>query len=139
MAGKDGKVYIYMVQDQRLQATFAMKAPIQDVSFSENGIWIAVVERGSQQVQIWDLRKSSVVNVLHFSGPVEKVQFDYTGQFLAAGGPQATEVQYYDRNSKKWQEHPVLTRAVGIVNVKWGPMAKGLAVLQADGALNMMK
>lgn len=56
---------------------------MQDLAFSENGIWFAAVARGSPNVVIFDLRKegkAAEAKVLEIGGQVDSLRWDYSGK-----------------------------------------------------------
>ena len=93
-------------------------ASVTDISFSENGTWFAVVNKGSSNASVWDIRKQSVVKVLEAGSAVEKVSWDYTGQYLALAGTGSLSVQHFTKASKSWSE--LLRKAVPSKDVAWG-------------------
>jgi len=105
------------------------------LSFSENGTWLAAVIEASQNVSIWDLRKSSLLKVLETGGVVVSVRWDYTGQFLATAGPSGITVQQYSKSAKEWSEP--LRSAEPAVAVDWGYQAQNLVLLN-EGTLTIL-
>ena len=55
--GADGQIKLFHVKTGESAANFDLGAPVQDITFSENGIWFAAVAKGSNSVVIFDLRK----------------------------------------------------------------------------------
>ena len=117
-------------------ATFDAQGPLSNISFSENGTWLAVAVKGSGAVQIWDLRKSSLITSLEIGGAVSNVRWDYTGQFLATAGASGVTVQQYQKSSKSWSEP--LRKAMPCLDVSWGTRAKNLIVLTEQGSLQVL-
>lgn len=111
-------------------ATFEASSPLQALDFSENGIWLAAVTKGSTSVSIWDLRKGSEIKALETGNQVETIKWDYTGQFLLTGGPSGTTVQQYSKAAKDWSE-PLRT-GVPALGLAWGQQAKDILVLGDD-------
>lgn len=132
-----GQIKIFDVKSSALAATFDLSGPIQSICFSENGFWLAAAVAGSTAVSIWDLRKTAEIKSLDFGGQVDCVRFDYTGQFLVGSGPAGLTVQYYDKGSKSWNEP--LRKAMSATAVEWGPSAKSLVVLTADGGISVLQ
>lgn len=91
--GTEGSVvHVWETRSQNNVAKFETKAgaPITDISFSENGYFLATAAGDS--VKVWDLRKLKNIKTIvpYDSGaPVTTVKFDYSGQYLAAGGMDA--------------------------------------------------
>lgn len=120
-----------------VQAVFELQAPIAAMSFSENGFWLAVATQGSSTVEIWDLRKSIAVHKLDCSSRIDAIEWDYTGQYLAAGGPNIIVVHHYNKTSKSWSQP--LKKAAPVTALRWGALAKELAVLTTNGAFGVVK
>lgn len=136
--GVDGTIKLYTVTTSELAHTFPATAsqPAISMEFSENGTWLCSAQEGSSIVTIWDLRKLSSLTTQDMGTPVNAIAFDYTGQFLAAGGPGGLLVKQYDKKSKKWSEP--LRKAVSAANVQWGAQAKTLVALTPDGAITLL-
>ena len=112
-------------------ANFDGSGPLQTLSFSENGTWLAAVARGSTSVSIWDLRKSAEIKVVETGGQITTALWDYTGQFLATVGPSGITVQQYSKSAKEWSEP--LKSAEPAIGVAWGLTAKSLVSLNETG------
>jgi pre-mRNA-processing factor 19 len=67
---------------------------------------------------------------------VDDVKWDYTGQFLAAVGPNGISVQQYTKSTKSWSEP--LQSAIPAVAVQWGPEAKSLVVVDEAGTITVL-
>ena len=134
--GADGQIRVYEVKSGAHAANFDVSGSLQDLSFSENGTWLAAVSKGSTSVSIWDLRKSTQIKVLDVGGQVERIRWDYTGQFLAIAGPSGLVIQQYSKSSKEWSEP--LRSAVPAVAIEWGPGAQSVISLGADGAVTIL-
>lgn len=117
-------------------ANFELSDSVQDLTFSENGTWLAAVSKGSTTVSIWDLRKSTQIKVLEVGGQIERVRWDYTGQFLAIAGPSGLAVQQYSRSTKEWSE--LLRSAEPAVALEWGSRAQSVVSLGPDGAVTIL-
>ena len=112
-----GQIKVFDVKTGSNAANFDCASAVQHFAFSENGTWLAAVTRGEASVGIWDLRKAAQIKSLHVGGEVERVAWDYTGQFLAAAGPGGVAVHCYAKSSKQWSES--LRSAVPAVAVQW--------------------
>lgn len=134
--GIDGQVKVFDVKSGTNAANFESPGPIQALSFSENGTWLAVVVKGQTSITIWDLRKAAQTKVLEIGSEVESIRWDYSGQFLAAAGPSGLAVQQYSKTAKEWSEP--LRSAVSAKGVEWGPRAQSLVSVSADGALTVL-
>ena len=119
-----------------LAATFDLGAPVKALVFSENGIWLAALTEGSSSVSIWDLRKSGEIKSLEMGGKVDTISWDYTGQFLAGGGPGGITVQQYSKAEKAWSIP--LQVAVPATAIAWGSAAQSLLAINSDGVLTAL-
>lgn len=134
-----GAIKLFDVKSAQTLHTFpapSPASPAQALTFSENGTWLASASSGSTLVQIWDLRKTNLLKSLDVGTTVEGLAWDYTGQYLAACGPGGIAVSQYVKASKAWQEP--LKKAVGAVDVCWGPNAAALVVLTDEGGVSVM-
>lgn len=137
--GIDGQIKLFHVKTGENAANFELGGPVQDVAFSENGIWFAAVARGSNSVVIYDLRKegkAAEAKVLEIGGQVDSIRWDYTGQFLAASGPRGLTISQYTKSSKSWSD--VISTAVPATAVEWGPEAKSLITVNIDGIVTVL-
>ena len=73
------------------------------------------------------------MKVLEIGSRVDSIHWDYTGQFLLAGGPNGLAVQQYSKASKSWSEP--LRSAVPAVAVSWGKSARSILAVNAEGIL----
>jgi pre-mRNA-processing factor 19 len=111
--------------------------PVRAISFSENGTWFAVAQKGSNSVSVWDLRKQGApIKVLDVGSPVDSLCWDYTGQFLATAGSGSVSIHQYTKSSKSWSV-PV-QKAVPARDVAWGASANSLVALTPDGGLSFL-
>jgi pre-mRNA-processing factor 19 len=137
--GIDGQVKLFHVKTGENAANFEVGGPVQDISFSENGIWFAAVARGSSSVVIFDLRKegrAAEAKVLEIGGQVDSIRWDYTGQYLAASGPRGLTISQYAKSSKSWSD--VISTAVPATAVEWGLEAKTLITVNSDGVVTVL-
>ena len=137
MGSADGTVSIFTLKSASKEHTFEFQSPIQALSFSENGSWLAVATQGSSTVEIVTLTKMNTVHRLDFGSAVNTIEWDYTGQYLAAGGGGFVGVQVYDKGAKTWS-YP-LTKALGVTKLHWGPSAKGLVVMTTQGSIQTVR
>ena len=120
-------------------ATFSLGAPIQALTFSENGFWLAASAKGQSSITIFDLRKegaAATAKVLETGGAVQSLAWDYTGQFLATAGPSGLTVQQYTKSSKKWSEP--FRSSTPAVGVRWGADAKKLIAVNGEGVVSVL-
>lgn len=132
----DGQIKLYDMKSGANAANFNLSGSLQDLTFSENGTWLAAVSKGSTVVSIWDLRKSMQIKLLEVGGQIERVRWDYTGQFLAIAGPSGQAVQQYSKSTKEWSEP--FRSAVPAVALEWGSRAQSLVSLGPDGAVTIL-
>ena len=137
VGGTDGQIKIFETKTGSNAAVFDESGPIQALSFSENGTWLAAVVTGGSTAAIWDLRKSTQLHVLDFGGRIDCIKWDYTGQYLAGAGPGGVTVQHYDKASKSWSQP--LMKAVSGTALEWGSNAKSLVLLTAEGTISILK
>ncbi|KAH8811945.1 WD40-repeat-containing domain protein [Xylogone sp. PMI_703] len=137
--GVDGQIKIFHTKTGEPAATFDLGGPVQDISFSENGFWFAAVAKDSMTITIFDLRKegkAAEAKVLEIGGTVVSTRWDYTGQFLAASGPNGLTITHYNKSSKSWTD--VISIAVPATAVQWGPQAETLATVNGDGIVTIL-
>lgn len=88
---------------------------------------------------IFDIRKegkAAEAKILEIGGPVDAIQWDYTGQFLAASGPRGLTISQYTKSTKSWSD--ALSVAVPATAVQWGEEAKSLITVDSDGVVNVL-
>lgn len=133
-----GKLKLFMTKTLEQAAEFDLGAPVQAVEFSENGFWLAGTAKGQTTVTIFDLRKegtAATAMVLETGGSVQTLAWDYTGQFLATGGPTGVTVQQYLKSSKAWSE-PFRTAAPSVA-VRWGQAGRKLVSVNGEGVVTV--
>ncbi|KAI8248217.1 Pre-mRNA-processing factor 19 [Colletotrichum sp. SAR 10_77] len=129
-----GEIKLFHTTSLEFATAFSLGAPVEAVTFSENGFWLAATAKGQSSVTIFDLRKegdAARAKTLETGGPVQSLAWDYTGQFLATGGAGGVTVQQYIKSSKAWSEP--FRSSVAAASVKWGPGAKQLVSVNEDG------
>lgn len=127
-----------MTKTMEQAASFSLGAPIEALTFSENGFWLAASAKGQSSVTIFDLRKegdAATAKVLEVGGAVRSVAWDYTGQFLATAGPSGVTIQQYAKSAKKWSEP--FRSATPAVAVRWGADAKTLVAVNGEGVVTV--
>ena len=135
--GADGQIKLYEMRTGTNAANFDATGPLEAVEFSENGIWLAAVVKGSTSVSIWDLRKAVQIKLLETGGQILSVRWDYTGQYLATAGPTGVAIQHYLKSSKEWSE--LIRSAVPAVSIDWGSRAQNLVALDGDGVITVLR
>lgn len=137
--GVDGQIKLFHVKSGESAANFELDGPVQDITFSENGIWFAAVAKGSTSVVIFDLRKegkAAEAKILEIGGKVDSIRWDYTGQFLAASGPGGLTISQYTKSTKSWAD--VISLAVPATAIAWGPQANSLITVNSDGIVTVL-
>ncbi|PHH69233.1 hypothetical protein CDD82_7902 [Ophiocordyceps australis] len=130
-----GDVRLFRTTTLEQAASYQFDGPIQAISFSEKGFWLATAVKGKSAVTMTDLRKSgpAASKELEASGPVLTLDWDYTGQFLAAGSDSGLTVHQYTRSTKQWNE--IFRDSVPTSLVRWGTEGKKLVSVNEDGAV----
>ena len=136
MGSVDGHISVYDVKSGTNAATFDEPGPLSALSFSENGTWLAAAVKGSTSVSIWDLRKLEQIKIIEFGNVASTVQWDYTGQFLAIGGPSGVAVHQYSKSAKGWLD--IMMSATPAVSLAWGSEAKSLVILDAEANISVL-
>jgi pre-mRNA-processing factor 19 len=136
-SGKDGQIRLFDVKSGTEAATFDLGRAVRTLFFSENGIWLAAATESSPTVSIWDLRKMAEIKSLDTgSSRVDSISWDYTGLFLATGGPEGVTVQQYSKASKAWSEP--LKSAVPAIAVAWGRGAHKIVTVNEAGVITVL-
>ncbi|KAK2605877.1 hypothetical protein QQS21_003717 [Conoideocrella luteorostrata] len=133
-----GDVKLYMTKSLEQAAVFKLGAPVEALTFSENGFWLAATAKGQTTVTIFDLRKegdAATAKVLETGGSVQSLAWDYSGQYLATGGSSGVTVQQYIKSSKKWSEP--FRNSTAVVGVRWGESARKLLAVNDQGVVSV--
>ena len=117
-------------------ANLESTGPIEAISFSENGTWLASAAKGFTNVSVWDLRKAAVIHTIDIASPILALQWEYTGQFLAIAGPSGLVVQHYSKSTKEWSEP--LKSAMPSLAVGWGLNASSIYCLDTEGSVTTL-
>jgi len=128
----DSMVRIWDIKTQDNVHTFeGHKGQVKSVAFSENGYYMASCAEDNV-VMLWDLRKLKNFATINAEG-ASAVDFDFSGQFLAAAAGQSITVY----NSKTWEVVKTFNDAHSsqITDIKWGQDAKFLASTSMDRSL----
>ncbi|KAK6521113.1 hypothetical protein TWF506_001345 [Arthrobotrys conoides] len=134
---RNATVEVFDTRENKVLAKFEpLGGPVKSLKFSENGFWLAVACKGDNTVSLWDLRKGQMTKALEIGSVVESIAWDYTGQYLATGGPQGVTVQHYSKASKGWSVP--LQSAVPAVAVAWGARAESLVTLSSEGTITVL-
>lgn len=101
--GRDGAVDIYDVTSTQKVSTIEVnKGEVTDVQFALNGFWIVVSsvnDKNEGSVDVYDLRKSTLVHNIAFASPV-----------LATIDPSSLILVTYDEGSKKLAAHAYMKK-----------------------------
>ncbi|KAI1393290.1 Prp19-domain-containing protein [Hypoxylon trugodes] len=134
-----GEIKLFMTKTGEEAAAFSLGAPVQAITFSENGFWFAATAKGQTTVTIFDLRKegeAAQAKVLDIGSAVQSLAWDYSQQFLATAGPAGVTVQQYSKGSKSWSEP--LRAAVSAVDIKWAANGSKLVAVNGDGVISVL-
>ncbi len=132
----DGTVRIWDVSSQQNVAAFEChKSEVTDISFSENGYYLATCSKNENFVKIWDLRKPKNIKTLELAEKdvINSVEFDVSGSYLGVVGKNS-----YICNVKDWTlstsntEHSDL-----ITGIKFGHNCKYYATVSLDRNLKI--
>jgi pre-mRNA-processing factor 19 len=137
----DGRVRIWDARDDKTLAgtldshTSAGKS-VTTLSFSENGYFLATGSKQDPSVNVFDLRKLSILSTINFNpdGKVNEVRFDPSAQFLSVVG---TEAKVYA--NKSWEE--VLTfddNAGELTGLRWGGLGEKIVLAGMDRHLRVL-
>ncbi|KAG9301167.1 hypothetical protein G9A89_012550 [Geosiphon pyriformis] len=129
----DSVVRIWDMKSQTNVASFeGHTGRVTSLSFSENGYYLATASEDNL-VKLWDLRKLDNFKTITLGegAKVNKVAWDLSGNYLAAGG---TDVRIFQ--AKTWNELAVLTgNAAEITDLKFERLVKHLVVGGLDRTL----
>lgn len=105
------------------------RGEITSLAFSENGYYLATSAQDST-VKLWDLRKLKNFKTLTFDDGhlVSRVDFDYSGTYLAVGG---SDIRVF--TTKQW-DHLVTLKdhTEAVTGVKFGPLASSVVSSSLD-------
>ncbi|PSK40398.1 hypothetical protein C7M61_000033 [Candidozyma pseudohaemuli] len=101
-----GQVLIYDIVTNERVASINTKYPrVNKIQFAYNGYWLFVAsnETGNGVVQLFDLRKNSLVQQFEYSDRVE-FAIDKSSQVLAVSSRAEREISFsfYDKKAKQW-------------------------------------
>ena len=132
----DGKVRVYDVKSYAQAAVFEIGNAVKTLTFSENGIWLAVVIESSSAISIWDIRKTAEVYRLETRGQVSAIDWDYTGQFLASAGANGVRVHQYSKSTKAWKE--LLMTESPAQQAAWAQSARNIITANEQGIIEVL-
>jgi len=129
----EGLVQVFDIRTQKAIANCTdHKGTVNSMSFSENGYYLATGSEDGTAI-VWDLRKLKNTKTYQVGSAVKKVQFDYTGVYLALA---ADTVSVY--RAKKWDAVAEYDGHEGAVSgVAFGTNAQWLATCGADRAVKV--
>ncbi|CAG8628399.1 1194_t:CDS:2 [Funneliformis caledonium] len=129
----DSIVRIWDIKVQKNVTSFTgHTGRITSISFSENGYYLATASEDNA-VKLWDLRKLLNFHTIQLDegAKINKVCWDYSGQYLAVGG---TDVRIYQ--AKSWNQLANFTdNTAEVTDMKFGELAKILYVGGLDRTL----
>jgi len=129
-------LFVFGTKSQKNVATFrGHKGAITDLRFSENGYYLAT-SAADNQLKLWDLRGPKNINSLKLDVPVKRMDYDYSGKYLAAAI--GKEIRIF---TGKHLEHVTTIDAHSdvVTDVKWGVDAALLVSTSMDRALKFWK
>lgn len=130
--GSSKKISIWEIHTQQSIVDLPeFRSAVTSLCFSQNGYHLAA-STADGTVRVFDLRKTQKLK--EFASPgstVHKVQYDYSGQYLAAAGP---DLRVYQ--SKSWEVLAALnSHSKDVMDVEWGANAAYLASVSKDRCL----
>ncbi|SCZ87646.1 BZ3500_MvSof-1268-A1-R1_Chr2-2g05112 [Microbotryum saponariae] len=140
LGSSDGQIRIFDSVTGKIAATFdtTLGEAVVSLSFSENGYTLASASKGSNKVQIWDLRKqTNSANVELPEGEatlVNQVRFDPSAQYLTVVG---NDLRVFA--NKTWE--PVLVNEENtseITGVEWSADGKEIATSSLDRSVRFL-
>ncbi|SCV70453.1 BQ2448_1847 [Microbotryum intermedium] len=140
LGSSDGQIRIFDTVTGKIVATFDTTSgdAVVSLSFSENGYTLASACKGSNKVQIWDLRKQT--NSAHVELPegeatlINQVRFDPSAQYLTVVG---NDLRVFA--NKTWE--PVLVNEENtseITGVEWSADGKEIATSSLDRSVRFL-
>ena len=136
---KNAQLLIFDVKSGSVGGVFELEGPAKAITFSENGTWVATASEGSNNVSIWDLRKTGTEGLIHTLSTdhsIESLDWDYTAQFLLIGGSAGITVKQYTKSTKLWSEP--FKAAVSSGSVGWGDSAQSILSLDDKGTVAVL-
>ena len=129
-----GLVQVFDIRTQKAIANCTdHKGAVNSISFSENGFYLATGADDGSAI-VWDLRKLKNTASWQTKAPVSKVQFDYTGMYLAIASD-VVDVYKFQKEKKKvtWESVAKFDGHKGAVtSVAFGPNAQSIVTSGAD-------
>lgn len=136
----NGVVNVWDLKGQNVALRFtAGPGAVNSVVFSENGYHVATVSGSGDSgvARVWDLRKlakagGAAPHLAELGGGFSSVQFDSTGQYVAASGKAVSVF-----NSKAWDTVVVShdSKKKPFVGAVFGPLAESITAACADGSV----
>jgi len=134
----DGVVRVWDVLSQENVASFEChKNEVSDITFSENGYYLANCSKSENVVKLWDLRKPSNFKTLSFGEKeiISHVEFDFSGNFLGVAGTKS-----YICTVKDWSVTPCeVNNSDVFTGFKFGKDCKYYATSSMDRHLRISK
>lgn len=136
---KSGSIRVWDVRDaSSLAGTLDGYAaqPVNSMSFSENGYYLATSTSSEPTVKVFDLRKLALLSSwsLPAENKVSEVRFDASAQFLTVAG---TDLRVYA--NKTWEELLKFEENAGdLTAARWTPGGKEIVVSGMDRCLRVL-
>jgi pre-mRNA-processing factor 19 len=125
-------IRIWDLKSQKNVATFqGHKGAITDLRFSENGYYLATAA-ADNQLKLWDLRGPKNIHSLKLDVPAKKLDYDYSGKYLAAAT--GNEIRVF---TGKHLDHVVTLdgHSAEVTDIKFGHDALFIASTSMDRTL----
>lgn len=115
----NGVIQVWDMKTQAVVTNFnEHKEGISAIAFSENGYYMAS-SGVDGLVKLWDLRNGNCLQNLEIGSPINALQFDYSGSYLAAA---ASDLSIF--NTKSWEKVYHNEEDVnGFYSLSFGPSA----------------
>eukprot|EP01130_Rhizamoeba_saxonica_P017490 TRINITY_DN8493_c0_g1_i1.p1 TRINITY_DN8493_c0_g1~~TRINITY_DN8493_c0_g1_i1.p1 ORF type:complete len:489 (-),score=135.00 TRINITY_DN8493_c0_g1_i1:31-1497(-) len=133
---EDNLVRIWNVRSLKNIVTFeGHKGRITDLSFSDNGVYLATASAVDNTIKIWDLRqKPKLVNTLTLNDTPSCISYGPGGSYLAVGT--GREIRLF--NGKRLDHVKNLDEHVeAVTGIAWGPACRYLASTSMDRTLKL--
>lgn len=138
IGARDGTMRIYEVKTGDLAATFGpFSGSVKNISFSENGHWLAISAENEKSVRLLSLRNLKEFDSIPINGEPASIQFDESGQYLAIAFSSEVIVQMYDKKSKSWSTVYSKSSESTVRSLSWGLEARALYVQSMTGMLEV--
>jgi len=122
-------VQVWDLKSQKNVCTFkGHKGEITDLCFSENGFYLATTAKDNT-IKLWDLRGPTNVSTLKLDTSIKRLQYDYSGKYLAAAA--GNEIRVFTGKQLEFV-HTFADHTQGVTDVKFGADALFLVSTSMD-------